>query len=87
MQRSSSSTAPAALLHSLCTCSVSHCPHENVELRLRPPGIDLWWAAEEWDGPLSVRATCMDQPSKRLADSQLHQLRSCADSTCCFPNA
>lgn len=21
---------------------MSHCPHENVELRLRPPGIDLW---------------------------------------------
>ncbi len=28
--------------HHCFTCSVSHCPHENVELRLRPPGIDLW---------------------------------------------
>ncbi|KAI7846028.1 hypothetical protein COHA_000565 [Chlorella ohadii] len=29
-------------LCALCTTCVSHCPHENVELRLRPPGIDLW---------------------------------------------
>lgn len=25
-----------------CQCSVAMCPHDNVELRLRPPGIDLW---------------------------------------------
>ncbi|EFN55334.1 hypothetical protein CHLNCDRAFT_6666, partial [Chlorella variabilis] len=26
----------------MCTTCVAMCPHDNVELRLRPPGIDLW---------------------------------------------
>lgn len=38
-------SAPPRPMHSPCSpvpCSVALCDNDNVELRLRPPGIDLW---------------------------------------------
>lgn len=35
-------------------CSVAMCPHDSVEVRLRPPGVDLWTSQEATAGETAL---------------------------------
>ena len=54
---------------------VQACPHDSVELRLRPPGIDLWTTHKPMAAELALQFTLLG------AGLQLpHILRACLGS-------
>ena len=50
--------AKSYAVHAVMVC-MQACPHDSVELRLRPPGIDLWTSHKPMAAELALQFTLL----------------------------